>query len=989
MSRQRRGRVLLVTLLLVTGAVAVVVPGVPTVAAGGDCTDSTMTEESSHSCDDDTTDDGSDGTDGSDGDGSESDGTDGSDGDGSESDGTDGSDGDGSDSDDGESTATPTATPTPVTVEGEPDVDVFLPDNTVAPGEERRLTVQIANGGTVDDEGLDTPPTGQEAVTTARNVRVELDDGDAPVTVNTAETALGDLPAGSVAEAGFAIQVDEDADPGVYDLEVTVEYDYTEEITDDDSDREFERDTFDVELVVTEDGRFRVTDVDSDLQVGETGPVDIELRNVGEEDLRDATVTVRSPNDDLRLGGDGEATRAVGDWDDGDRETVTVDATLSADAASQQYPLEVTVSYTDENGDRQTSTVLVASVEPDGEQSFTVTDVESTLRVGEEGRVTGTVENEGPRDVEAAVIRVVETDENVRVRDPVTVLGDVEEDDDADFSLPVSVLDTAQPGERRVTVVVEYVTPAGDRRESDPIDLIVDVSSETARFELTAVDARLQAGDDGPLVLTVVNRGDETLTDATVSLASRSSGLLVGDGLNDTRFVGRWEPGERRIVTYRVRAGEDTAGQTYAFEASVAFEDEDGQQRRSDALAFGATPVSEQTFDARTVESTLRVGEEGRVRVAVTNTGPTAVSAVGVTLVTEAQNVAPIETEAAVGELAPGATATFDLPIEITENAGPGTRQLSYRVAYTDDDGDRRESDPLTTDVEIAPARDPFAVDDRSATVTAGESDVVELTLTNTRGVPLTDIRAKAFADDPLSVDDDQVFVSSLAPGESVTIQFTVSAAGGAAEKPYLLSVDFLYTTPDGDTELSDPVNVGVGVVQPAPQQLPDWLVPVLVGFVILLVAAFLLRRRLGGRSSPAPRGDVPTTTQDGGSDDPGPAATGEVGASETAGDGGVDQPDDADDEWGAFERAAVAEVDTADSQSNEGSARHDGGGPADGGWGAFERATVAEADGDSETAWGAFERAVVSEAHTPDQQSDDASTGHEGGDDGPPGTDG
>ncbi|MFC7135987.1 COG1361 S-layer family protein [Halobaculum litoreum] len=237
--------------------------------------------------------------------------------------------------------ATPTATPEPVTVEGEPDVDVYLPDNTVAPGEDRRLVVQVANGGTVDDEGLDTPPEGQDAVTTARDVRVELEDGDAPVTVDTAETALGDLAAGTVAEAGFDVRVDEDADPGVYDLEVTVEYDYTEEITDDDSDREFERDTFDVELVVTEDGRFRVTDVDADLRAGETGPVEIELRNVGEADLRDATVTVRSPNADLRLGGDSaEATRSVGDWDDGDRETIAVDATLAADAAEQRYPLE-------------------------------------------------------------------------------------------------------------------------------------------------------------------------------------------------------------------------------------------------------------------------------------------------------------------------------------------------------------------------------------------------------------------------------------------------------------------------------------------------------------------------------------------------------------------------------------------------------------------------------------------------------------------------
>ena len=773
-------------------------------------------------------------------------------------------------------TATPTATPTPVTVEGEPDIDVFLPDNTVSPGEQHRLVVQVANGGTVDDEGLDTPPSGSEAVKTARNVRVELENGDGPVTVNTAETALGDLRSGSVAEVGFDIVVDEDADPGVYDLDVTVEYDYTEEITNDDSDREFERETFEVELVVTEDGRFVVRSVDSDLQVGETGPVEVELRNVGEENLRDAIVTVRSPNADLRLGGGSDtATRSVGDWDDGDTETITIDATLSSDAATQDYPLELSVSYTDENGNRETSGILVLTVDPDDAQSFDVTDIESTLRVGQEGRVSGTVINDGPRDVEAAVVRIVETDDNLQPRERVVVVGDLEEDDEADFSVPASVLDTAQPGPRRFVVIVEYATADGDRRESDPITVVADVSSETDRFELTTVDARLQANDDGPLLLTIVNRGDETLTDATVSLASRSPELVIGKSPEDTRFVGRWRPGEQRVVRYVVDAGDEAGGQTYAFEGSVEFTGEEGQSRQSDPLAFGATPAAEQTFDARTVNSTLRVGEEGSVTVAVTNTGPTNVSAVAVTLATDTGNVAPIETEAALGDLAAGETAVFDLPIEITANGAPGTRQLAYDIAYTDDDGDRREGDSLTTDVRVAPDRDPFVVERKDLRVTAGQSGVVELTLTNNRGVRLTDIQAKAFADDPLSVDDDQAFVSSLEPDESATIRFTISAGGGASEKPYLLSVDFLYTTPDGDSQLSDPVNVGVMVVQPPPQRFPDWVLILLLGLIILIVAGLLIWRRSGLRSTPPPREHVPETAQDGGvdEDDSGSAA--------------------------------------------------------------------------------------------------------------------
>ena len=1038
MSTNHRLLAFAVALLVVVGSFGVAVGSASSLATGGDdheCSTATATPTAEPDCEDDT---------------------------------TEKHHHDDDDDDDG------TTEPEDVTVEGEPDLEAFLSNNTVAPGERARLVVQLSNSGTVDDGGLDVPPEGETAVTTARDVRVELEDGDAPVDVRTGETPLGDLPAGSIAGAGFTVVVDEDADPGVYELDVNVDYEYTEEISNDDRDDESESKTFEVKLVVTEDARFEVVEVDEDLQVGETGTVELTLENVGEEDLRDATVairsqngdlrvdsglnatrftgdweageektveveatarntsgpqryalsavvrytdedggrqrstplpfgvrlddeqafdlddvegdlrvgedgtvtgtvtndgpqpvadvvvrlvdedgdvvarraatvvgdlddgeseefeipvhvledaepgerrlsfevsylnrdgdprvsdplfgtvdveeerdrfavedvdedlqvgetgtveltlenglpgdvtdatvTVESPNADLRLGTGGSATRYVGEWDAGDEETISFEATAVNGSSPGQYPLEVTVSYTDEDGDEKSSDVLVTSVSPVAEQRFVVRDVESTLRVGEEGQLNGTIVNTGPRPVEATVVRLVDTGPNVEARDTEVVLGalsaDEDEDEDKEFSFPVSVLDTAQPGPRRVTVVVAYVTQDGDLRTSDPIPVVAQVSSETDQFELTTVDADLQAGDDGALELALVNRGNETFSDATVSLASRSSSVLVGDGVNDTRFVGPWPPGETRVVQYSVEAENETGAQTFAFEASVAYEDDAGQPRTADGLAFGATPDSEQTFDARTVESTLRIGEEGRVRVELTNRGPRNVSTVGIELVTDTPNVNAVETTAAVGDLAAGETATFELPIEISESADAGTRQLAYRVEYTDDDGDRRTSDRLTTDVRVDPERDAFVLARDVVNATAGATAIVELTVTNNRGVTLTDIQAKAFADDPLSVGDDQAFVPSLEPNESATIRFSVSAAATADVKTYPLSVDFLYTTPDDDTELSKPVNVGVNVEQPPPGVLPWWVLPAVTVLFLVVAAAILIRRR-------------------------------------------------------------------------------------------------------------------------------------------------
>lgn len=982
-----------------------------------------------------------------------------------------------------------TAAPEDGAVEGEPDLGAFAPNNTVAPGQRTRLVVQVTNGGTVDDGGLDTPPEAERQVTTARDVSVTLEADDAPADVRTGTTALGDLPSGSIAQSGFDVVVDEDAEPGVYELDVVVEYDYTESVSGDERDDESETETLTVAIVVTENARFEVVDVDSDLQVGERGTVEVtfenvgeetvrdaavtfrsrnadlrvdtgsetarfagewepgeektvefqataantsapqryaleatvaytdgdgvrrnstplvfgvrpdeeqtfsvddvegdlrvgedgtvtgtvtnegpgpvadavvrlvdedgdvvarrstavlgdlddgedadfsipvrvpddaepgqrqlsfvveylnrdgdprtsnqlrgtvdvdeerdrfevidsnadvqagesgtlslEIENVGDEDITDATVVLSSPDDDLVLDSGGNASRFVGAWDEGDEETVAVEATAANGTGGQRFPIEVTVRYTDADGDRRRSDALVVGVTPEAEQRFAVGDVTSTLRVGEEGRVNGTVTNTGPRGVSNAVLRLTSTDENLDPRETEAVLGDIEEDGDVGFSLPISVPDTAQPGERRLTFVVEYVTAGGDRRTSDPISVVANVTSGTDRLVIESVSSELQADDTGSVVLEVTNRGNETLSDATVSLATESRQLQVGDGVNDTRFVGDWPSGETRTVRYRVRASNGTGNQTFPFRASVDYEDEEGQSRRSDALPFGATPAAEQSFATRAVESTLRVGEEGRATVRLTNRGPGTVSAVALELVTDAPNVNPVETEVAVGDLAPGESTTLAFPVEISESADAETRQLTYRVRYADDDGDRRTSDVLTTDVRVAPERDPFVVDTAEATVTVGGDGTLALVVTNNRGEPLRDIQAKAFADAPLSVDDDQAFVASLDPNESATIRFDVSAGGEAGTKTYPLSVDFLYTTPDGDQRLSDPVDVGVTVVEPPDDDVLELVLLFLGVVALLLIALWLLRRRRRGRGD-----EAEDASADGGADD-------------------------------------------------------------------------------------------------------------------------
>jgi hypothetical protein len=121
--------------------------------------------------------------------------------------------------------------------------------------------------------------------------------------------------------------------------------------------------------------------------------------------------------------------------------------------------------------------------------------------------------------------------------------------------------------------------------------------------------------------------------------------------------------------------------------------------------------------------------------------------------------------------------------------------------------------------------------------------------VTNTGDEPLSEVSVKTYFTDPLDSGDDEAFVPALDPGESATVEVAASAGGDALTKQYPVSVDVQYTTPDGDTELSNTHRVAVDVVEASGRGdgLPVSL-PVVGGLALAAVAAVgvVVRRRRG-----------------------------------------------------------------------------------------------------------------------------------------------
>lgn len=411
----------------------------------------------------------------------------------------------------------------------------------------------------------------------------------------------------------------------------------------------------------------------------------------------------------------------------------------------------------------------------------------------------------------------------VDVRTGTRLVSSLQEGQSVELPYQLVVDDDAEPGEYDMELVVQYdhysvigesEGARNERTVNQTFDVTVDVD-ERADFEIVDVDTDLQIGSSGTVAVTMRNNGSDAARDTTVDLESASGDLTFGEASSSSRYVGYWEAGETETVEYRVRASDEAEEQRYTFRATASFEDSDGVTRESDPLRLGVTPLPEADFGLSGVSGELRVGEEQELSGTITNDGDTTARDAVVRYTTENENIEPAEREYSVGTLESGESAQFQHELDISSAADAGARQFSYVVEYRDEDGDTLTSDELVVRQEVMPERDTFSVDIVEGQVEQGGSSDIQVEVTNQGNETLSDISAKLFSNDPIATGDDEAYVTELAPGESATIEFSLSASSSALAKSYPISVDFQYDDEGGDTQLSNTYRMPVTVTEP------------------------------------------------------------------------------------------------------------------------------------------------------------------------------
>jgi len=578
-----------------------------------------------------------------------------------------------------------------------------------------------------------------------------------------------------------------------------------------------------------------VTLSDDTISPGEETTLEVVLVNSGELDsgsaqnpsLNSEVTTARGLTVNLNSGGSPisvtTSEQSLGNLPEGSPTTVTFEISVDEDAEPGSYSVPVRLNYdyysfvSESEGTRDEESVQRTEnvdVEVSDDATFDVTNVNSSARVGSTGDVAITVENTGETAANDSVITLTSQNEELSIGgsgQSSRYVDSWEPGEERTFQYRVGATSNAESEAYEFGLSVAFDDPDGVREESVSSSVGIAPDPEQT-FSVVNTSTGVAVGNTGTYELTLRNDGPIAVSDSTVSVASQSGDITFGDAGSTTQYVGEWEPGETRTITVDPTVSGDAEVRTYALSTSVQYEDSEGDADSDDNISIGLQPAPEQTFTLSDVETTLRAGEDGTLNATLTNDGDRTAENVVLNWESDHSNLSPQETQYAVGTLEPGETTTVSFGVDASDSARAGPRQFDFVAAYRDDAGDRQESDTIEIQAQVDGSRDEFDIEPVNTTIAAGETGNIDITITNTREIPLTDISAQLFADSPISTEDDEGFVSGLGPGESTTMTFSVSAEGSALQKTYPLSLDFQYEEPDGDTPVSDTYRVPVEV---------------------------------------------------------------------------------------------------------------------------------------------------------------------------------
>ncbi|QGN07012.1 hypothetical protein Hrd1104_06695 [Halorhabdus sp. CBA1104] len=707
------------------------------------------------------------------------------------------------------------------TIEGTPQLNASAPDARLNPGQNGAVGITITNDATYDDNNATHPSEARSRAGEARSVSLDISDTrGAPLSVETGSQSIGTVQDGeSSGPHSFNVVVDEDAAAGTYEMEVTTEYRHAEQVTYEEvADGEYaynetvvtrtETDT--ITVVIEPEARFEVDNVDHDVPLGGEGTVILDITNTGDEDVTETAVSVTSSDSNFYFGSGTATSEAnVGDWDAGETKQLEFRAGTVESAVKREYPVDVSVRYTDSDGTQQSSSEPIG-VTPQNRTRFNVVSVTHDVPRSGEGTLSVTVNQTAGKTIEDVAVTASTTATEVYLgsessRSSRTFLDNWEGGEETTFTFRVGTTENAINRSYPIELQFEYTD--ADDNDNARSSFLEFTPEKSDPFNVSIADHDVPQNGEGIVTFSIRNTRKENFSDVTITTASSDSTVTVGGSSSQsaTTVIEQWESGERRTVTARVGTAESAVERAYPLDATIEYTDAaNNDNSQTDTLEF--VPDKRDFFAVDGISHTVPENGEGTLSINVTQVANKSFEDVMVTASTTAPDVY------LGAQSSRSSTTTVD-----TWNRN-GTQTLTFRVGTTESAVDRPY--PIDLEFDFTDANDNDNTRTKQLEFTPGDREQFEIGRINhdipVNGEGTIDILARQITNK--TIEDVTVTASTTAPdvylgaqssrSSTTTIDtwsdkaaheftFRVGTTDAAVEQAYPIQLQFEYT--DGE----------------------------------------------------------------------------------------------------------------------------------------------------------------------------------------------
>jgi hypothetical protein len=326
----------------------------------------------------------------------------------------------------------------------------------------------------------------------------------------------------------------------------------------------------------------------------------------------------------------------------------------------------------------------------------------------------GTIQPEDQQNTaKTTTIGLASAGDNVTGRTDPQVVGDIPGGATipVQFRIKISANATAEEYQLPLTLRYRYlkviVQERADMFEYDyneaeeTLPVIIRMQPHVKAQIIEAVPEHLTVGSDGYLNLKIKNIGPENGTLASVKLLRNGQSPIIP--VDSTVFIGDFPSGNTITCRYKVSVSNDATNQNYPVDLAVSYMNREGTVVTSSKTTIGV-PVNEQpVFTVISSVPEVSRGAESTIDVTYRNNGKVPVYDAQARI-TPHDPVTASDSNAFLGDIAPGETATATFVLVADPDAETGEQTFDSTIRYRDATGISISSDPIPVQLNIVPS---------------------------------------------------------------------------------------------------------------------------------------------------------------------------------------------------------------------------------------------------------------------------------------------